>query len=103
MRFKPLHPDAIRRVLATEVNCLSDLHDERLRKIKAKPCPRCRSALHPFVDALNAFSQNSPLPRTMGRCTECELVWDPEYDMIHNVGNGSLVRDPIPTLRTDER
>lgn len=96
MLYKPLPPAITRRLIEGVKDELGPLGEQRLNAIKGKPCPRCRSAMHPFIDPKNVFSPNDPLPRMMARCTECKLEWDPATDLIVSPGSAANIEDPYP-------
>ncbi len=77
---------------------LSDLSETRMASIRKKPCPRCRSAMHPFVNPKHPFSSADHLPRVLGRCTECGLEWDPLTNLILNTGDPRKIMDPYPII-----
>jgi hypothetical protein len=95
MLYRPLPPGLARRLLEGHENELTPLAEERLRRIKTKPCPRCQSAMHPYINAQYAFSAHDPLPRTLARCTECRLEWDPLTDLIVANGRPQDIEDPF--------
>lgn len=81
---------------------LGPMAEKRLLAIKGKPCPRCQSAMHPFFNPKHMFSPHDPLPRTLGRCVECKLEWDPLTDIIVSPGNAALVQDPFRIRPEDD-
>lgn len=100
-QFRVLPPGLAQRLIRGIENELAPLAASRMAVIKEKPCPRCQSPLHPFLNAKHAFSSDDPLPRQHGRCTECGLVWDPKTDLILEVGDPSRVRSPVPIVGQD--
>lgn len=98
MLFKPLPPDIIKRMLYGTTDELTDLARKRMSEIKGKPCPRCKSAMHPIFHPATAFTPDDPLPRTVGRCTDCQLEWDPVTDLIINTGDPSKMESPVPIV-----
>jgi hypothetical protein len=101
MLYKPLAPGLARRMIEGVKDELGPLAEQRLSTIRGKPCPRCRSAMHPFVNPKYAFSPDDPLPRTLARCTECGLEWDPLSDIIISPGSASRIEDPYKINRDD--
>jgi hypothetical protein len=80
-------------------NELEPLAEARMGAIKSRPCPRCKSAMHPFLNAQHAFSPHDPLPRMHARCTECGLEWDPVSNLILNTGDPRKIEDPVPIIK----
>jgi hypothetical protein len=99
MLYKPLPPALVRKMIEGVPDELTELADRRMRSIKSKPCPRCQSAMHPFLNPKHAFSPDDPLPRTLARCTECGLEWDPLTNLIISPGSAANVEDPYPVIR----
>lgn len=99
MLYRPLPPALVRKMIEGVPDELSDLAEQRMRAIKSKPCPRCQSAMHPFLNAKYPFSSEDPLPRMMGRCTECKLEWDPVTNLIVAAGSAANIEDPYPIMR----
>lgn len=99
MQYKPLPRDIIKRMLFGTHDELTDLSRTRMSQIKSKPCPRCKSALHPYFHPTSAFTPDDPLPRTIGRCVDCGLEWDPTTDMILKTGDPTRMEDPVPIVR----
>jgi len=102
MLYRPLPSALVRKMIEGVSDELTGLADQRMRTIKGKPCPRCQSALHPFINPKHAFSSEDPLPRTLGRCTECGLEWDPLTNLILSPGDPSKIEDPYPVIRSND-
>lgn len=100
--YLPLPAHVIRRLTFGNRDELTELAAKRMESIKGTPCPRCKSAMHPYFHPTTAFSPDDPLPRTIGRCVDCELEWDPLSGLIIKTGNPSKMRDPRPIIRGDD-
>lgn len=97
--FRPLPPGLAKRLIEGIPNELGPLAEERAGRIRSQPCPRCKSAMHPFLNPKHAFSPHDPLPRMHARCTECGLEWDPVSNLILNPGDPSKIEDPVPMIK----
>jgi hypothetical protein len=97
--FRPLPVGLARKLIEGIQDELTPLAESRAGMIKSRPCPRCKNAMHPFLNSQHAFSPNDPLPRLHARCTECGLEWDPVSNLILNTGDPSKVTDPVPIIR----
>ena len=94
MLYRPLPPALVKRMIEGVPDELSELAEHRMRSLKGTPCPRCQSAMHPFLNPRYAFSPDDPLPRMLSRCTECGLELDPMTGIIVSPGNPAKVEDP---------
>lgn len=101
MNFLPLDPGLAEKMIAGVQDELTDLSEAHLAAVKRKPCPRCQSAMHQFVNPKYPFSPHDPLPRVLGRCTECGLEWDPITNLILDTGDPRKVEDPY-IIRREE-
>jgi hypothetical protein len=99
--YKPLPARLIQLMTAGIENELTPLAENRIMAIRRKPCPRCGSAMQPTMNTKHPFTPDDPLPRTLGRCTECELEWDPLTDIIIRPGNPAKIEDPYPIVKPD--
>lgn len=99
MRFRPLDPKLVMKLLETEVDELSGPAADQLRKIKSTACPRCNASMHPRIHP-RPFVSTSPLPRLISHCPECNAELTAEGIVIDR-GDPTKIEDPLPLVRKD--
>lgn len=82
---------------------LTPLAEERMRKIKSMPCPRCHASMAPQLYTAQVFSKHDPLPRTIAVCPECTASIDPTTNLVLSTGDGRLVEDDPMIIKRQPR
>lgn len=95
MMFKPLPPGAARKLIEGYRDTLTPLATTLRDRVTSSPCPRCSGALHQVLHPSFMFTNASPLPRTVGRCVDCEYTVDPLTGIVLNVGNPAKVKEHL--------
>lgn len=99
MPFRVLPPGLAEQLIEGYEDELTPLADKRNYRIKSTPCIRCHGNLHPFLDPHRAFTPDSPLPKTLGRCVDCGSIWDPDTNFILNTGDPRKIEEPFPIIK----
>lgn len=101
MPYQVLPQELVEHLLENEQDEITGLHEDRIRRIKATPCPRCGSSLHPKVDEQRMFDQTSPLVRLWATCS-CGFVQSVSTGLVIDRGSAAKVEDPFPIIRPKE-
>jgi hypothetical protein len=99
MKFRPLDPKLVMKLLETEKDELSGPATDQLMKIKGTACPRCSASMHPRLHP-QPFTAASPLPRLISHCPDCDAELTAE-GLVIDRGNPAKVEDPLPVVRKD--
>jgi hypothetical protein len=74
--------------------------EARVQRIKNTPCPRCGTSLSPVLAPTSMlFSENDPLPKTLGECKTCGFTASDESHVVYHTGDPRRVDDPLPIIR----
>lgn len=99
MKFRPLDPRLVMKLLETEVDELSVPAADQLSKIKSTACPRCGASMHPRLHP-QPFTSASPLPRLISHCPDCGAELTAE-GLVIDRGDPTKVEDPLPIVGKD--
>lgn len=102
MAFRTLPPELTKLLTAGIEDELTPAREKHDGVITKTPCMRCGGAMQPHLHASMAFTDASPLPRTVGRCVDCGLILDPISGLVLDTGDASKIEEALPLVGTSE-
>lgn len=102
MDLKTLPPEWIHKMTKFEDDILTDAARDRSLKIRYSQCPRCGGSFEEKLHPSFMFTEDEPLPRTVGRCRECGFTKDPKTGLVLDLGNPAKAEDPFPIINPSD-
>lgn len=82
-----------------EPDVLTGAARKRRYEIVSNPCQECGGAVEEYVPSGNPYTADSPLPRTYGKCVDCEHTFDPQSGMTINTSKPWKVEEVLPIIK----
>lgn len=87
MELQPLDPRLLALLIKDEEDILTPRAEKRRNAIEFNPCPRCGSKMQEVLSEGQVFTENEPLPRTVGKCSNCDYTYDPHSGLVISTGD----------------
>lgn len=87
MELQPLDPRLLALLIKDEEDVLTSRAEKRRNAIEFNPCPRCGSKMQEALTEGQVFTDGEVLPRTVGKCSNCDYTYDPYSGIILSTGD----------------